>query len=67
LKERYEGRKDKKQDVSSFWLALGKETIMELETGGTRSHSVGNSLWKILWNCRKTVYVMMMMMMMMIT
>jgi len=33
---------------------------MELETGGTRSHSVVNSLW----NCRKTVYVMMLMMMM---
>jgi len=55
--ERYEGRKDEKQDVSSFWLTLEKDTIMELETGSTRSHSVENSLWKRLWNFRKMMMI----------
>jgi len=63
LTHRIEGQKDEEQDVRSFWLTLGKETILELETGSTISHSVENSLWKIVWNCRKTVYMMMMMMM----
>jgi hypothetical protein len=32
--------------------------ILEMERGSTRSHSVENSLWKSLWACRKTDYVM---------
>jgi len=65
LKERYEGQKDEEQDVRSFWLTVGKQTILELETGSTISHSEEKSLWKSVWNCRKTVYVVVVMMMMM--
>ena len=37
-----------------------KETkrIMETEGGGTRSHSVENTLLKGLWTCRQTDYKM---------
>jgi hypothetical protein len=31
----------------------GKERILEIERGSTRSHGVRNSLWKRLWTCRK--------------
>ena len=31
----------------------GKERILEIERGSTRSHGVGNSLWKGLRTCRK--------------
>jgi hypothetical protein len=27
--------------------------ILKIEGGSTRSHSVENSLWKRLWDCRK--------------
>ena len=45
--------------------------ILEIESGSTMSHSVGNSLWKGLWTFSKTDYIMvvvvvMMMMMMMV-
>jgi hypothetical protein len=30
----------------------GKEKVVELERGSTKSHSVRNSLWKRLWTCR---------------
>jgi len=33
--------------------------------GSTRSHSEENSLWKKLWACRKTDYMLMIMVMMM--
>jgi hypothetical protein len=36
-------------DVSSYWMTLGKDKILEYI-----SHSVGNSLWNRLWTCRKT-------------
>ena len=32
--------------------------ILETKSGSTRLHSVENSLWKRLWTCRKTDYVM---------
>jgi len=32
-------------------------TVRNFERGSIRSHSVGNSLWKGLWTCRKTNYV----------
>jgi hypothetical protein len=31
----------------------GKENILEIERGSTRSHPVENSLWKRLRTCRK--------------
>jgi hypothetical protein len=37
----------------------GKEKILEIESGSTRSHSMENSLWKRLRTCRKTDYGMM--------
>jgi hypothetical protein len=30
-----------------------KDWVREFERGSTRSHSVGNSLWKNLWACHK--------------
>jgi hypothetical protein len=30
----------------------------KIERGSTRSHSVGNSLWKRLWTCRNAEYGM---------
>jgi hypothetical protein len=36
----------------------GKEKILEIERGSTRSHSMKNSLWKRLRTCRKTDYRM---------
>ena len=41
--------------------------IVGIERGSTRSHSVENSLWKMLWSCSNTDKRMMMMMMMLIT
>ena len=35
---------------------------LEVGRHGTMSHSFANSLWKRLWTCRKTDYMMMMMM-----
>jgi len=32
--------------------------MFEFEVGSTRSHFLENSLWKRLWTCRKTNYVM---------
>jgi hypothetical protein len=40
-------------------LLEGKENILEIERGSTRSHPVENSLWKRLRTCRKTDYRMM--------
>jgi hypothetical protein len=52
-----EGKEEEKEeDVSSFWMTLGKETILECERGSTRSPSLENSLCKGLWTCRKTDY-----------
>ena len=57
LKQRQKGREKKKEDVSSYWMTLGKEKIPDVERGSTRSHSVENSLWKSLRTCRQTDYV----------
>jgi hypothetical protein len=48
---RKQGRKSK-QLLDDF-----KERIMEIERGSTRLRSAENSLWKRLWTCRKTDYV----------
>jgi len=37
-----------------------KMSLLEIERGSTRSHSVENSLWNGIWTCRKTDYLMMM-------
>jgi hypothetical protein len=42
----------------------GNVRTMETERGRTRSHSVDNPLWKRVWTCCKTGYVMTMSMMM---
>ena len=34
--------------------SLEEENILEFERGNTISHSLGNSLWRRLWTCRKT-------------
>ena len=39
--------------------------MLEVKRGGTRPHSVENSLWKRLWTCHKTIYLMVLMMMVM--
>jgi len=50
-----EGWGDEEEDVRNYWITL---KIQEFERGITRSHTVENSLWKRLWTCRKTDYVM---------
>ena len=37
----------------------GKNKVLEFEGGSTGSHSVEKSLWKWLWTCRRTDYIMM--------
>jgi len=39
--------------------------MLEVKRGGIRPHSVENSLWKRLWTCHKTIYLMVLIMMMM--
>jgi hypothetical protein len=57
-----EGRRDVEEDVSSYWLNLGKENILELERGGDRWHSIKDSLWKGLRTCHKIYCYLMLMM-----
>jgi SRSO17 transposase len=35
-------------------LPYGNERILKIARESARSHCVKNSLWKKLWNCRKT-------------
>jgi hypothetical protein len=58
-KERQKGREDEEGDVSSYLISVGKEKVLEVERGGTRSHALGNSLWTNLGTCCKTDDVMM--------
>ena len=58
------GMTSREENVSSYWMTLGENTILEIEKGNRRSHSLENSLWERLWTCRKTDYAMMLMMMM---
>jgi hypothetical protein len=37
IKRRKEGREDKEEDVSSYWMTLRKENILKLERGSTWS------------------------------
>ena len=56
-----EGRRDEDEDVSSYWLTLGKENIVELERGSARWHFIKDSLWKGLRTCYKTYCSLMLM------
>jgi hypothetical protein len=35
-------------------MTQGSEGILKIERGNTTSYYVQNSLWKMLWTCRKT-------------
>jgi hypothetical protein len=56
IKEKIEGTGRRKRRLGQ--LLLGKEKILEVGRGSTRSHPVENSLWKRLRTCRKTDYRM---------
>jgi hypothetical protein len=50
VKEREKGWEDENEEVSSYWVSLRKQN----DFGNSKmEHSVENSLWKRLWNCRK--------------
>jgi hypothetical protein len=53
IEGRIQLREDEEEDVSRYWMTTGKERILEIQTGSTKSHSVENSVWKRLWTCRK--------------
>jgi hypothetical protein len=52
IEETIKGRDDEEENLSSYWIT--KRRILEVEKGGTRPHSVENSLWKRLWTCHNT-------------
>ena len=58
LKERHKGWEDEEEDVSSYWMTLRKEQILEHERGSTRTWSVEKLLWKRLLASHKADYVM---------
>jgi hypothetical protein len=49
IKGKIERRESKEEDVSSCWMTYGKERILEIGRGSTRSDIVENSLWDVLW------------------
>jgi hypothetical protein len=52
-----EGRRDEEEeDLSSYWLTLGKENKLELERGSAKWHSMEHSLWEVLRTCHKTYF-----------
>jgi hypothetical protein len=56
-KEREKGREKEEEGVSSYRMNLRNEKILKVETGS--SIAVENSLWKRVWTCYKTDYLMM--------
>ena len=48
------GRRGRRR--TQFWDDFKEKRILEIEIGITRTHSVGNSLRKLLWTCRETDY-----------
>ena len=57
LKEREEEREnEEEEDISSYYRNL-REKILETEKENTRFPCVENSVWKRLWTCRKTDYI----------
>ena len=55
MKKRWKRWKDEEQEVSSYWMTLRNEKILELETGSTRSHSAEKLQWKRARSCSKAV------------
>ena len=49
---------DKEEYIGSYRVALREMEVLEFDRGDTRPHSQENSLWKNLWTCRKTLYIM---------
>jgi len=56
-----EGRRDEEEDISSYWLNLGKENMLKLERGSARWHSIEDSLSKGLRTCHKAYCSLMLM------
>jgi len=46
----------KKTQAAAGW-PYWKDSVLEVERGSSRSHSVKNSLWKRLWTSHTTGYV----------
>jgi hypothetical protein len=46
------------EDVSSYWMTLGKHEILEFEIESIRLRSLENWLWKRLWTCHMTDFTM---------
>ena len=46
IEGKIEGMINEEEDVSSYWITLGNEKILETERGSTISHTVENWLWK---------------------
>ena len=57
LKERKNGHKDEEEDERSYSMTLRKREDTVFERASTRWQRLENSLWKMLWTCRKTDYV----------
>ena len=49
------GKTMNKTSAATAWSS-GKERVLEIERGSTRSHSMENLLWKGLRICRKIDY-----------
>jgi hypothetical protein len=58
LEGKVEVATEDKEDLSSYWMTLKKNNILEYERVSTRLQCLDNSLWKRLWTCCKTDYVM---------
>jgi len=50
-KDTSDGKTRKKTHAANGW-PYGRQTILKIESGSTRSQSLENSLWKRLWSCR---------------
>jgi hypothetical protein len=58
MKGKQKGREEE-EDIISSWIALRKKRVLSIEKGSSRLHCVRNSLWKWLWACRLTDFVVM--------
>jgi len=50
--------KTRKKTKAATGKSQGRDRVLEIERGCTRSYCVENSVWKNLWTCRKTDYGM---------
>jgi hypothetical protein len=58
LEEAAEPKEPEPKERTMMVSKMTEERIVEIERGSTRSQSVENSIWKRIWTCRKTDYVM---------